>query len=314
MPAASASGGRRRPRGRPARRPASRVLRRPRRPRARSGRGDGRCAGRSPAGRSRSPSRRGGRSLRRDGRHAADGHRSRAAVIADRSIGSGASAGLVPSALGASTQGASSRRGARSSLGRSSLGRSSGRGPRSQSPSRRGGRSSRGRSSQGRSSRGGATGGGVDAAASRIGALPPSAWRGAATIRAGSAPMPRTPRLPGVRISKSGSLSSTLKASRAAFRASSTDLPVEFLVCTHGQRRLPRRPLSAAPFTGTDRRRGFAAAFVGLSEDRIRRSFRRVRDGDGHREARRVAPGEGRVPTEQGEHPAPANDQVLLDR
>ena len=64
------------------------------------------------------------------------------------------------------------------------------------------------------------------AAASRFGAAPPSADRGAATIRAGSAPMPRTPRLPGVRISKSRSLSSAPNSSRASLSASSTDLPV----------------------------------------------------------------------------------------
>ena len=64
------------------------------------------------------------------------------------------------------------------------------------------------------------------AAASRFGAAPPSSERGAARMRAGSAPMPSTPRLPGVRISKSRSSSPTPKASRARRRASSTDLPV----------------------------------------------------------------------------------------
>ena len=75
-------------------------------------------------------------------------------------------------------------------------------------------------------SRGGEAGSGVDSAASRLGAAPPRALRGAATIRAGSAPIPSTPREPGVRISKSRSPRPTLNASQAALMASSTDLPV----------------------------------------------------------------------------------------
>ena len=90
--------------------------------------------------------------------------------------------------------------------------------------SSRAGRGSRGRSSRGRS---GAGGGGTAAAASFLGAVPPSAERGAAMMRAGSAPMPSTPRLPCVRISKSrSSRPPTPKASRAVRMASSTVLPV----------------------------------------------------------------------------------------
>ncbi len=45
-------------------------------------------------------------------------------------------------------------------------------------------------------------------------------------MRAGSAPIPSTPRLPGVRISKSRSARPTPNWSQAALMASSTDLPV----------------------------------------------------------------------------------------
>ena len=78
-------------------------------------------------------------------------------------------------------------------------------------------------------SRGWLGGSGLDAAASRLGVAPPRADRGAATILAGSAPMPRTPRLPGVRISKSSSARSTANSSRARRSASSTDFPVNSL-------------------------------------------------------------------------------------
>ena len=68
---------------------------------------------------------------------------------------------------------------------------------------------------------------GSAAAASFLGVAPPSAERAAAMMRAGSAPMPSTPRLPGVRISKSRSARPvTPKASRAARMASSTVRPV----------------------------------------------------------------------------------------
>ena len=135
----------------------------------------------------------------------------------------------------------SSRRGGRSPCGRAaspsavavapaSCGRSSGR-----DRGRRGaGRGRRGAAAivvagGPRSSRGGGGGQRCAAAASRFGAAPPSAERGAATIRAGSAPIPRTPRLPGVRISKSRSESSTPNSSRADRRASSTLLPLNSL-------------------------------------------------------------------------------------
>ena len=68
---------------------------------------------------------------------------------------------------------------------------------------------------------------GATLAASFLGAAPPSADLGAAMMRAGSAPMPSTPRLPCVRISKSrSSRPPTPKASRALRMASSTVLPV----------------------------------------------------------------------------------------
>ena len=52
------------------------------------------------------------------------------------------------------------------------------------------------------------------AATTSLLADPPSADRGAAMMRAGSAPMPSTPRLPWVRISKSSSLVQSARACR----------------------------------------------------------------------------------------------------
>src|SRR6476619_5870831 len=130
------------------------------------------------------------------------------------------------------------------------------------------------------------------AAASRLGAAPPRADRGAATIRAGSAPMPRTPRLPAVRISKSRSFSSTPKSSRAALSASSTLLPVN-----------SRYALISGVYLGgpaAEGRRGRPGPGID-------------RGWQGDRESGRGADREGRLPAEEREHPAPAREQVLLD-
>src|SRR6476469_7307106 len=146
----------------------------------------------------------------------------------------------------------------------------------------------------------------MDAAASRLGAAPPSAWRGAATMRAGSAPMPRTPRLPGVRISKSRSLSSAPNASRASLRASSTVLPVNSWYSLMSA----SSPSSAltAPLAGADRLFG-RGLLVGVVQDR--RPFAWLRWGwHRHREARGMVEREPWCPAEQREHPAPADDQV----
>ena len=133
-----------------------------------------------------------------------------------------------PVAAGAAVRGRSSRRGPRSPYVAAAIVR---RGPRSSvTVAVRDPRAAA------------AAGSGVASAASRLGAAPPSALRGAATIRAGSAPMPSTPRLPGVRISKSRSPRPTPNASQAALMASSTDLPVNSWYSLM-QRRLPRRPL-----------------------------------------------------------------------
>ena len=164
-----------------------------------------------------------------------------------------------------------------------------------------------------RSSRGGGAGSGVDSAASRLGAAPPRALRGAATIRAGSAPMPRTPRLPGVRISKSRSPSPTPNCVAGGLDGLLDGLAGELLVLAHvsvvslvgrsacgwagsstGPRGLGRRLSSAPP-------RSWVAGFgrLGLGQlDRV---------------ARRVVARELRVPAEQREHPAAAEDEVLLD-
>ena len=102
------------------------------------------------------------------------------AVVAAR--GAVAAAGVL---LGRAVRGVLAR--GRRARGR----RGAGRGRRT---SRRGGRSPSDRAVL---ARGRGAGSGVASAASRLGAAPPSALRGAATIRAGSAPMPRTPREPG---------------------------------------------------------------------------------------------------------------------
>src|SRR5664279_6262555 len=74
----------------------------------------------------------------------------------------------------------------------------------------------------------------------------------------------------------------------------------------------PSSALTAASFTWTNRCRGFCRALVGLGKDRVRRSFGRVGDWNGHREPGLVGPGECRIPAEEREHPTPADDQVLL--
>src|SRR5690349_14448094 len=121
--------------------------------------------------------------------------------------------------------------------------------------------------------------------------------------------MPRTPRLPGVRISKSRSLSSAPNASRAWRRASSTVLPVNSRYSLISA----SSPSSAltAPLAGADRR--FGRGLLG-GVGQYRRSVARVRwwrHRDG--ESRGMAGGEGRRPPEDREHPAPAHHEVLLD-
>src|SRR6185312_6380027 len=117
-----------------------------------------------------------------------------------------------------------------------------------------------------------------------------------------SAPMPRTPRLPGVRISKSRSLSSAPKASRASLSASSTDLPVNSWYSLISA----SSPSSAltAPLAGAD-------LLVSVGQD-----GRTLLWGwwwwHRHREAGRMPRRERGRSAEQREHAAPADDQVLL--
>src|SRR5207253_2086381 len=191
-------------------------------------------------------------------------------------------------------------------------------------PSRRGPRSRSRSPKRPRSSRGGCAGSGCDAAASRFGAAPPRADRGAATIRAGSAPMPRTPRLPGVMISKSRSSRPAPNASRAFFSASSTDLPVNSRYALMSASS-PSAALSA-PLSWTDgrgrgggaiggrvaARRAGSATRRGARSTRLRRS---AGDGRWNRnwESRRVVLREFGRPTKNREQGAPTHDQVLLN-
>src|SRR2546422_3541618 len=127
-------------------------------------------------------------------------------------------------------------------------------------------------------------------------------------MRAGSAPIPRTPRLPGVRISKSRSFSSAPNVSRAWRSASSTVLPVNSrysLISTSS----PSSALTA-PLAGADRRSG-RGLLVGVGQDgrTLARFWWRWHL---HREARGVPGRKGRRPAEQGEHAAPTHEQILL--
>ena len=182
--------------------------RRPRPPRgrgrssSRAGRGAGR---RGAPGRGRTSSAAGRGDLAVAGRR-----RSRGAAVAAAAVGRVRSRGAGPRRAVVAPRAAVADRGA----GRDQPPRSSRRGPRS----RRRGRHARRSPAAVRRAVALArrqAGSGRAAAASRFGAAPPSSLRGAARMRAGSAPMPRTPRLPGVRISKSRSSRPTPNASRA---------------------------------------------------------------------------------------------------
>ena len=273
------------------------------------------------------------RGVGRDPGAAAGRDRARSSRRGPRSAYPRASAVLHPRTARPAAVGGRSSRGRSSSAGRAS----SGRGRRARRRARaivaarsaivarpvvaasaRGRRHDRGRGPRSdrrgpRSSRGGDGGSGLDAAASRFGAAPPRADRGAATIRAGSAPMPRTPRLPGVRISKSSSCSSTPNSSRATAQRLLDGLAGELLVRTH-QRRLPRRPWRPRSLWRMVLSACGGSLLRGPAERRVRRSGLAGRPAAaGDREARGVVLGEARGPAEQREHPAPADDQVLLD-
>src|SRR3954453_5097207 len=127
-------------------------------------------------------------------------------------------------------------------------------------------------------------------------------------MRAGSAPMPRTPRLPGVRISKSRSFSSAPNASRAWRRASSTVLPVNSRYSLISA----SSPSSAltAPLAGADRRFG-RGLLRGVGQYRRSLAWGGGR-GEGNGESGSGPGGEAGRPAEDREHPAPAHDEVLL--
>ena len=214
-------------------RPGAATRRRPRRPRARQVRPvPARCrgGGRRGAGRDR----RGAAAV------AAGRRRSGAAGRPARSSRARRSrAGRSPARSGARS--APRRRGGRDrgrdrSRGRDRRGAGRGRGRR-RGPRRRGAAAvavvASAAVADRRGPRAAAAAAAARAAASRFGAAPPSAERGAATIRAGSAPMPRTPRLPGVRISKSRSSSPTPNVLAGAAQRLLDGLAGELLVRTH---------------------------------------------------------------------------------
>src|SRR4029450_5140577 len=119
----------------------------------------------------------------------------------------------------------------------------------------------------------------------------------------------RTPRLPGVRISKSRSFNSMPNASRASLRASSTDLPVNSWYSLMSA----SSPSSAltAPLAGADRLLG-RGLLVRVVQDR-RALGRLWRWRHGHGESRGMPERERGRPAEHGEGAAPTHDEVLLD-
>ena len=169
-----------------------------------------------------------------------------------------------------------------------------------------------GRSSRGRvvaAVRAAAGGSGTAAAASRFGAAPPSAERGAATIRAGSAPMPEdAPAARGqdleVEVVEPGA-----EGLAGVAQGLLDGLAGELLVCTH---------VSVVSLVGPDGPARGGGSSVG------RASSCRRRSGWPHACSGRVAvasrPGSAgcgrrrsRGPAEEREHAAPADDEVLLD-